>query len=137
MKGVEHTYHYEMFMGHICRAECDLPGALHWWDQMLRNYEEKWQVVFEYGSILAKLGRYEEALTYFRKAQPLRPTPRFTDCEDAISKISEILGDIDGALDAQRQMLCVVCEDWTTEGEIVDGIYREITRLEALKRSDR
>lgn len=136
MKAVEHSYHYEMFMGHICRAECKLPEALAWWDQMLHNYENRWQVLFEYGSIMAKLGRYKEALDYFRKAQPLRPTPRFTDCEDAISKISEILGDIDGALDAQRQMLRVVHEDWTTEGEIVDSIHRQIARLEAMKKNE-
>lgn len=133
MKNVEHSYHYEMFMGHICRAECDLSGALSWWDQMVHSYEDKWQVWFEYGSIMAKLGRYEEALDYFRKAQPMRPKPRFTDCEDAISKISEILGDIDGALDAQYQMLRLVQEDWTTEGEAVDSIHREIKRLEEQK----
>ena len=133
MKAVEHSYHYEMYMGNICRAECNLPEALQWWDKMVHNYEEKWQVWFEYGSIMAKLSRYEEALEYFRKAQPMRPKPRFTDCEDAISKICEILGDIDGALDAQRQMLQLVREDWTTEGEIVDSIHREIARLEGRK----
>ena len=53
--------------------------------------------------------------------------------ERSISKICEILGDIDGSLDAQRQMLQLVREDWTTEGEIVDSIHREIARLEGLK----
>lgn len=133
MKAVEHSYHYEMFMGYICHAECDLPGALSWWDRMVQNYEDKWQVWFEYGSIMAKLGRYVEALDYFRKAQPMRPKPRFTDCEDAISKISEILGDIDGAIEAQEQMLQVIYEDWTTEGEIVDAALRDLKRLESLK----
>ena len=137
MKEIQHSYHYEMFMGNICRAECDLPGALRWWDQMLHNYESKWQVWFEYGSIMAKLGRYEEALDYFRKAQPMRPKPRFTDCEDAISKISEILGDIDGALDAQYQMLCLVQEDWTTEGEAVDSIHRRIACLKEMKNKNK
>lgn len=134
MKAVEHSYHYEMYMGYICQAECDLPEAMKWWQKMLHNYEHKWQVLFEYGSILAKLGRYEEALEYFQKCRPMRPTPRFTDCEDAISQICLILGDIDGAIEAQHQMLQVVKEDWTTEGESVDHILRQIKRLESMKK---
>lgn len=133
MKTVEHSYHYEMFMGHICHAECNLPEAMNWWQKMLHDYEHKWQVLFEYGSIMAKLGRYEEALGYFKKCQPMRPAPRFTDCEDAISQICVILGDIDGAIEAQKQMLQIVKEDWTTEGECVDSILRRIKELESLK----
>ena len=134
MKAVEHSYHYEMYMGYICQAECDLPGAMGWWDKMLRDYRHKWQVWFEYGSILAKLGRYEEALEYFKKCQPMRPKPRFTDCEDAISQICMILGDIDGAIEAQKQMLQVMKEDWTSEGESVDSILREIKQLTGMKK---
>lgn len=134
MKDLEHTYHYEMYMGHICLAECDLPMAMHWWQQMLQHYQHKWQVLFEYGSIMAKLGRYEEAIAYFKKCQPMRPMPRFTDCEDAISQICMILGDIDGAIEAQKQMLQIMKEDWTTEGESVDCILREIKHLESLKK---
>jgi len=133
MKAVEHSYHYEMYMGYICQAECDLPHAMQWWQKMVDNYPEKCQPVFEYGSILAKLGRYQEALEYFRKAQPMRSRPRFTDCEDSISQICVILGDLDGAIDAQKQMLTIVKEDWATEGELVDGIYRKIRQLEQLK----
>ena len=134
MKAVEHSYHYEMYMGYICQAECDLPQAMQWWQKMVNNYPEKWQPVFEYGSILAKLGRCKEAREYFRKAQPMRRKPRFTDCEDAISQICVILGDIDGAIEAQHQMLAIIKEDWTTEGELVDHILRDIKRLEEMKK---
>ena len=133
MKALKHSYHYEMYMGYICHAECNLPEAMNWWQKMLGRYRDKWQVWFEYGSVLAKLGRYEEALEYFKKCQPMRPKPRFTDCEDAISQICMILGDIDGAIEAQKQMLQIMKEDWTTEGESVDSILREIKRLERLK----
>ena len=81
----------------------------------------------------AKLGHYNEAPEYFKKCQPMRPKPRFTDCEDAISQICMILSDIDGAIEAQKQMLQIMKEDWTTEGESVDSILREINRLEDLK----
>lgn len=133
MKALEHSYHYEMYMGYICQAECDLAGAMDWWQRMLEDFSHKWQVWFEYGSIMAKLGRYTEALEYFKKCQPMRSEPRFTDCEDAISQICLILGDIEGAIDAQKQMLQIMKEDWTTEGEGVNAILREIRRLEAMK----
>ncbi len=133
MKAVEHSYHHEMYMGYICQAECNLPEAMDWWQKMLESSPDKWQVWFEYGSIMAKLGRYADALTYFRKCQPMRPAPRFTDCEDAISQICVILGDMDGAIEAQKQMLNIMQEDWSTEGESVDSILREIQRLESLK----
>ena len=134
MRTLEHSYHYEMYRGHICRAECNLTEAMDWWKRMTENTPEKWQVWFEYGSNMARMGRYEEALIYFRKAMPMRPRPRFTDCEDAISQICLILGDIDGAIDAQKQMLQLMKEDWTAEGEGVDSILREIKRLEAMKK---
>ncbi len=134
MKAVKHTYHYEMYIGYICQAECDLPGAMEWWNKMLSDNQQIEQVWFEYGSILAKMGRYEEALEYFRKSQPMRAKPRFTDCEDAISQICRILGDIDGAIEAQKQMLQIMKEDWTTEGESVDSSLREIKRLESMKK---
>lgn len=132
MKQVEYSFHYEDYMGYICQAECDLPAAMDWWQKMLERFGEDWRAIFEYGSIMAKLGRYDTALEYFRKAAPLRPKPRFTDCEDAIAQISMIRGDIDGAIEARRQQLQVVREDWVTEGECVDWLLREIDRLEAM-----
>jgi hypothetical protein len=37
------------------------------------------------------------------------------------------------SIKAQQQMLFIMKEDWTTEGESVDSILREIKRLECLK----
>ncbi len=133
MKQTTYSYHYEMFMGYICKAECNLPEALDWWKKMTEHSPERWVVWAEYGSAMAKLGRYEEAVEAYKKAMPMRPSPRFTDCEDAVSQICLIRGDIDGAIAMQKQMLQVVQEDWVTEGESVDHILREIQRLETLK----
>ena len=133
MKQTEYSYHYEMFMGYICKAECNLPEAMRWWQRMTEHSPERWVVWVEYGSAMAKIGRYDEAVQAYKKAMPMRPKPRFTDCEDAVSQICMIRGDIDGAIAMQKQMLQVVKEDWVTEGESVDSILREIKRLEKLK----
>lgn len=132
MKAVEYSYHYEMYMGHICRAEGDMPAAMDWWDRMVAHSPEKAQVWHEMGSIHAKLGRYDEAVAFYKKSMPLRNRPRWTDCEDAISQICLIKGDIPAAIEMQKQMRQIVVEDWTPEGEAVDAIDREISRLEGM-----
>ncbi len=132
MKALEHSYHYELYMGSICRAECDLPGALGWWADMTRRFPEKWQTWFCRGSELAKLGRYAEALASIETAMDLRPHPRFIDCEDAASQIQMILGNIPAALQFQRQMKQLLISDWSAEGETMDKVDREIQRLEQL-----
>ena len=132
MKAVEHSYHYEMYMGKICKEECNLPGALEWWKKMTEHSPEKWIVWAEYADCMAKLCRYDEAVENYKNAMPMRPKPRFTDCEEAVAHIYEIQGKYAEAIDMYRQMLRVITEDWCTEGEIVDAVYREIRRLEAL-----
>ncbi len=132
MKAVEHSYHYEMYMGGICKAECDLPAALEWWKKMTERNPEKWIVWAEYADQMAKLCRYDEAVEAYKKAMPMRPKPRFSDCEEAVAHIYEIRGKYAEAIEMYRQMLCVVTEDWCTEGEWVDAVYREIRRLEQL-----
>lgn len=132
MKQVEHSYHYEMYMGHICKAECDLPAALEWWKRMTLYSPEKWIVWAEYADCMVKLCRYEEAIAAYQKAMPMRPKPRFTDCEEAVAHIYEIQGNYAKAIEMNRQLLQILREDWTTEGESIDYCHREIRRLEEL-----
>ncbi len=132
MKNVEYTYHYEMYMGQICKAECDLPAALEWWQKMTEHEPENWIVWAQYADCMAKLCRYDEAIAYYEKAMPMRPQPRFIDCEQAVAHIYEIQGNYQAAIEMNRRALQITQEDWTTEGELVDFIHREIHRLEAL-----
>lgn len=132
MKAVEYTYHYEMYMGQICKEECDLPAALEWWQKMTEHEPENWIVWAQYADCMAKLCRYEEAIQFYQKAMPMRPAPRFIDCEQAVAHIYEIQGNYRGAIEMNRQALQVTREDWTTEGELVDFLHREIHRLEEL-----
>lgn len=132
MKQVKHSYHYEMYMGQICKAECDLNGALDWWQKMTEHSPDNWIVWAQYGDCMASLCRYDEAIRYYRKAMPMRPIPRFYDCEQAVAHIYEIQGRYQDAIDMNRQALQLVREDWTTEGETIDFFHREIRRLEEL-----
>ncbi len=129
MRQVDNTYHYEMYMGQICKEDCDLNSAMAWWKKMTEHSPEKWIVWAEYGDVLAKLGKYDEAVFYYKKAMPLRPRPRFIDCEDAVADICLIRKDLEGALQMKEQSLRITMEDWTAEGEVVHQIQREIQSL--------
>ena len=132
MKVVDYSYHYEMYMGMICKAECDLPAALDWWKKMTEHSPEKWVVWSCYANCMAELCRYDEAIAAYKKAMPMRPKPRFIDCEEAVGHICEIQGNYKGALEMYEQVLQITCEDWTTEGELVDYWHREIRRVKDL-----
>ena len=103
MRQVEHTFHYEMYMGQICKAECDLKGALQWWEKMVERNPQNWVVLAQYGDCMVKLCRYEEAIQYYQKAMPLRPVPRFIDCEEAVAHIHIIHEEYAGAVEMYRQ----------------------------------
>lgn len=64
MKKTTYSYHYEMYMGQICKAECNLTEALAWWQKMTEHSPEKWVVWAEYADCMAKLCRYKEAIMY-------------------------------------------------------------------------
>ena len=138
MRAVEDTYHYELYMGNICRAECDLPSAMTWWKRMTEKEPESWIVWASYGDAMAKLGRYEEAIVHYRRAMDLRPKPRYIDCEEAVADICEILGDHPGAIAMREQILDIMKTDWgETEGEGIDFHLREIERLRERMKTDK
>ena len=100
---------------------------------MTEKNPEKWVVWAQYADSMAKLCRYEEAIEAYNQAMPMRPKPRFIDCEQAIAHISEIRGNYRVAIEMSRQALQIVREDWAiTEGETVEFWLREIDRLEKL-----
>ena len=130
MHQAAHTYHYEMYMGRICREDGDLDAAMDWWQKMTEQCPDSWVTWAEYGDIHAGLCQYDRAVSYYKKAMSLRTRPRFIDCEDAVAQICLIRGDLEGALQMKRNSLQIILEDWTTEGEVVHSVQREIRRLE-------
>jgi len=132
MRQVEHTYHYELYMGKICKAACDLPGALNWFRKMTEQYPEEWLVWAAYGDEMAWLCRYDEAIAAYERAVPLQPKPRYVDPQETLSDLYELTGDISAAIRMQEKIIELMREDWDeTEGEAIDAHRREIERLRA------
>ena len=125
------TYHCELYQGQIHLAECDLEAALDCFRRMRERDPENWLVWAAYADEMARLCRYDEALENYERAMPLRPKPRFVDCEESVAQIHEIRGERAGAARMHRRIVQILGEDWgVTEGEAVDAHLREIARLE-------
>ena len=132
MRKARDSWRCEMYLGQICRAEGDLPGAMAWFERMTEREPENWLVWADYADELAKLGRFREALENQLKAMPLRESPRYVDPEESAAQLYEILGDRESAARMRRRIMEIMREDWNvTEGEAVDVHRREIARLEA------
>ncbi len=131
LRRVADTYHCELYQGQIHLAECDLEAALDCFRRMRERDPENWLVWAAYADEMARLCRYDEALENYERAMPLRPKPRFVDCEESVAQIHEIRGERAGAARMHRRIVQILGEDWgVTEGEAVDAHLREIARLE-------
>ena len=130
MREIRDDYHYEWYMGHICKAECNLPEAMAWFERMTEHEPENWVVWSCMADELARQCRYDEAVACYRRSMGLRQPPRLYDDEESIAHICEIRGDYAGAIEMRRQILALLKSDWNvTEGEGVDIHLREIERL--------
>lgn len=125
------TYHYDLYDGLIAKEEGDLPRALACWKHMTDQEPELWLSWFGRADSLAKIGRYEEAVSCYQSAIALQPKPRYTDMPEAIAQIAEIQGDIPRAISMREQCIQICREDWNmTEGEPLALHRREIQRLQ-------
>ena len=120
------------YRGLIAQASCDLPKALEWYRRMTELEPDNWLTWASYADRMAWLCRYDEAVAAYEKAMPMRPRPRYCDCEQAIAHLCELRGDCAGAIRMEKAIIDLLREDYEiVEGETVDAHRREIQRLEA------
>lgn len=130
---VDHTYRTPLYRGMICWYEGDREGAMRIWEQVQRDFPDDWHVVCSMGDMMARAGRYREAIDYYRLSMEVqKKRPRMADGIWSIAQVCEIIGDIPGAIAAREEMIRILDEEYqTTTGESVDRERREIARLKA------
>lgn len=122
-------FRYLFYMGEIEKASGDHKKALEYWNRMIADYPDEWCAQLNMGDCMARLGRYDEAVNYYRKAVEIQPCPRFTDAPLSIAHIREIQGRYQEAAEAMDEMLKILREDWNiTVGESHDEPLRERNR---------
>lgn len=122
-------YRYLFYMGEIEKASGENKKALEYWNRMIADYPDEWCAQLYMGDSMARLSRYDEAVTFYRKATEIQPRPRFTDGPMSIAHIREIQGRYQEAAEAMDKMLEILREDWsTTVGESYDELVNERNR---------
>lgn len=121
-----------LYRGLILWREGAHDQAMAVWEDMCRRWPEDWLVWFSMGDVMARMGRYDQALAHYRKALAFQPRPRYVDPWESMAQVCQIQGDWAGAVQALEEELAVLAQDWdTTTGETADRLRRRIGQLRA------
>ena len=93
--------------------------------------ESEWCCATTLGDIYTQRQDYDKAIEWYRKGQALQPSPKYTDSAMSIAHICEIRGDRAGAIEAYREVLRLMREEWgIVSGEDLEAIERAIRALQ-------
>lgn len=104
--------------------------AFEIWADMEQKHPDEWCVWHNISDYLARSGRYDEAMDYYRKALDVQKEPPMLDPLQAMAQLCEIRGDTPGALAARREEADRIENQWHISGEELDVVLRDIQRLE-------
>ena len=93
--------------------------------------DQEWCWALTLGDIYTQLQAYDKAVMWYRRGQELQPSPKFTDSATSIAHICEIRGDKSGAIEAYREVLRLLREEWgIVSGETCAEVERAIQKLQ-------
>ena len=127
---IDDTYRVSLYRGMIAWQRGEREKAFDVWADMEQKHPEEWCVWHNIGDYLARTGRYDEAMSYYRKALDVQKEPPLVDPLQAMAQLCEIRGDIPGALAAKREEADRIENQWLISGEELDCVLRDIQRLE-------
>jgi tetratricopeptide (TPR) repeat protein len=130
---VDRTYRTPLYRGMIAWQKGERELAFAIWEEMKEKFPEEWCVWHNFGDYLARCGRYDEAMTHYRKALDIQKQPPLVDPLQAMAQLCEIRGDISGAIAARREEAAILRDLYKISGEELDSVVRDIERLERLK----
>ncbi len=114
----------------LALAMQDVKSARTMWKKMGEDYPDDFTVWQWIGDFQTQAGEYAMAKESYKRSISLLKPPRYLDPVRALALCCEIDGDIEGAIAAREQELCLSEMDWhDTAGESIDEIHREIERL--------
>ena len=128
---VDHSCRVAFYLGRICWKRGRHQEAEDIWHQMLEDHRDDWLTFACMADAMAHLCRYDDAVFYYRKAQELQPSPKYTDAQITTAMIYEIQGKYDDAIDSLNEQLEMLKQEWNlTEGCEVERVHKEISRLQ-------
>ncbi len=131
LAGMDNTFRVPMYRYMIAQAAGDKEEAAARLDELESMENQEWCWAVTLGDIYTLRQEYDKAIAWYRKGQELQPSPKFTDSAVSIAHIYEILGDAQRAIEAYREQLRLLREEWgIVSGEELDEVERDIHRLQ-------
>ena len=127
---IDQSYRIVLYRGMIAWQRGEREKAFEIWAKMEAEYPDEWCVYHYIGDYMVRTGRYDEAMSYYRKALDVQKEPPLLDPLQAMAQLCESRHDIPGALAARREEADRIANQWHITGEELDVVLRDIQRLE-------
>ncbi len=96
----------------------------------LEALDDDWCLALVLGDIYTQRQEYDKAIDLYKKGLALQASPKFTDGAMSIAHIREIQGDKAGAIEAYKDVLRLMRDEWgIVSGEERDAVERAIQQL--------
>lgn len=133
MSAVDNSCRVPFYQGKIAWTGGQREKAESIWKQMILDYSNDWLAYANMADAMAYSCRYDEAITYYKKAYELQPSPKYMDAQITAAHIYEIQGKYQQAIVSLKEQLEVLKNEWNiTEGREVERINSEINRLQII-----
>ncbi len=127
---IDSTFRVPMYRYMIALTEGNKEEAEVWLRELESMAEQEWCCAATLGDIYTQRQEYDLAIDWYRKAQEIQPSPKFTDSAMSIAHICEIRGDRSGAIAAYQEVLRLQREEWgIVSGEEHNAVMRAIQNL--------
>ena len=128
---IDDTFRTPMYRYMIALAAGDKEASEELLCELENQPDQDWSWAVTLGDIHTLRQEYDKAIGWYRKAQDMQPSPKYTDSATSIAHICEIRGDKLGAIEAYREVLRLTREDWGIVcGEEYTEVERAIQRLQ-------
>ena len=132
LAAIDDTFRIPMYRYLIAEAAGEKEDAEAQIKVLESMVETEWCCALTLGDICTQRQEYDRAIEWYRKGQEIQPKPKYTDSARSIAHICEIRGDKEGAIDAYKEVLRIMKEDWgIISGEERDEVVRAIQKLQA------
>ncbi|MBR2822131.1 MAG: helix-turn-helix transcriptional regulator [Clostridia bacterium] len=131
LEHMDNTFRIPMYRYMIAQAEGNKEEAAVRLNELENMENQEWCWAVTLGDIYTLRQDYDKAIAWYRKGQDLQPSPKFTDSANSIAHIYEILGNAPKAIEAYREQIRLLREEWgIVSGEELDEVERAIHHLQ-------
>ncbi len=128
---IHDSFRVHLYRGILAWHQGEREEAYHIWHTAQGQYPDVWNLPSTIGDYLAREERYEEAVSYQRKAFEIAKQPRFVDPLESMAMLHELMDRPEDAIRVLNEELEIFKSEWGfTQGETADVVRREIERLE-------